>query len=74
MVEADPGGIDNRAKARDQPAVDQTLDPLLAWRFRQADLQREFGEGDPPVAAQNRQDLAIKVIQFDHGFAVLHLF
>ena len=65
MVEPDLGGIDDPAETDDQSAVDEALHALLARGFRQPDLQREFGKGDAPVAAQNREDLAIKLIQFD---------
>src|SRR3546814_10151487 len=64
MVEPDLGRIDDGAKTDDQPVVDEAFHALLARRFRQADLQRQLGEGDAAVAAQNREDSAIELIQF----------
>src|SRR3546814_1322639 len=60
MVEPDLGRIDDGAKTDDQPVVDEAFHALLARRFRQADLQRQLGEGDAAVAAQNREDSAIE--------------
>jgi len=72
MVEPQLGGVNDRAKAGDQPAVDQSLDALLARRLRQADALRQFGVGHPPVAAQYRDDLAIEFVQIDHDFRICH--
>src|SRR3546814_9092414 len=56
MVEPDLGRIDDGAKTDDQPAVDEAFHALLARRFRQADLQRQLGEGDAAVAAQRSEE------------------
>src|SRR3546814_11344527 len=73
MVEPDLGRIDDGAKTDDQPVVDEAFHALLARRFRQADLQRQLGEGDAAVAAQNREDSAIELIQFDCGGGIFHM-
>src|SRR3546814_17373260 len=67
MVEPDLGRVDDGTKADDQPAVDKALHALLARRFRPADLQRERGEGDAAVAAQNSAESTIDIVQHTCG-------